>query len=167
MQAERCRRQIQRGEHTAATALVGRRETGPGMLSWQGGSARGLIKHNVYPGVAQLVARVVWDHDAAGSNPVTRTRGRRRKVCGFCFASKARAAWFGHFCRARPVGEAARRKWRSGQNLQSEARSKFWEPQGAAKPTMPQVRILSLGPNLFGERSSLERFLFCDRIREC
>ena len=73
MQAERCRRQIQRGEHTAATALVGRRETGPGMLSWQGGSARGLIKHNVYPGVAQLVARVVWDHDAAGSNPVTRT----------------------------------------------------------------------------------------------
>ena len=26
-----------------------------------------------YPGVAQLVARVVWDHDAAGSNPVTRT----------------------------------------------------------------------------------------------
>ena len=27
-----------------------------------------------YPGVAQLVARVVWDHQAAGSNPVTRTR---------------------------------------------------------------------------------------------
>ena len=27
----------------------------------------------VYPGVAQLVARVVWDHQAAGSNPVTRT----------------------------------------------------------------------------------------------
>lgn len=26
-----------------------------------------------YPGVAQLVARVVWDHQAAGSNPVTRT----------------------------------------------------------------------------------------------
>ena len=26
-----------------------------------------------HPGVAQLVARVVWDHDAAGSNPVTRT----------------------------------------------------------------------------------------------
>ena len=27
-----------------------------------------------YPGVAQLVARVVWDHQAAGSNPVTRTK---------------------------------------------------------------------------------------------
>ena len=26
-----------------------------------------------FPGVAQLVARVVWDHQAAGSNPVTRT----------------------------------------------------------------------------------------------
>ena len=26
-----------------------------------------------YPGVAQLVARVVWDHEAAGSNPVTST----------------------------------------------------------------------------------------------
>ena len=25
------------------------------------------------PGVAQLVARVVWDHQAAGSIPVTRT----------------------------------------------------------------------------------------------
>ena len=27
-----------------------------------------------YRGVAQLVARVVWDHEAAGSKPVTRTR---------------------------------------------------------------------------------------------
>ena len=27
-----------------------------------------------YPGVAQLVERVVWDHEAAGSKPVTRTR---------------------------------------------------------------------------------------------
>ena len=29
------------------------------------------------PGVAQLVARVVWDHQAAGSNPVTRTINKR------------------------------------------------------------------------------------------
>ena len=29
---------------------------------------------NIDPGVAQLVARVVWDHQAAGSNPVTRTK---------------------------------------------------------------------------------------------
>lgn len=27
----------------------------------------------LYPGVAQLVERVVWDHEAAGSNPVTWT----------------------------------------------------------------------------------------------
>ncbi len=31
-------------------------------------------KYRVSPGVAQLVARVVWDHQAAGSNPVTRTK---------------------------------------------------------------------------------------------
>ena len=30
-------------------------------------------KLNRYPGVAQLGARVVWDHQAAGSIPVTRT----------------------------------------------------------------------------------------------
>ena len=30
-------------------------------------------QQQIYPGVAQLVARVVWDHQAAGSNPVTRT----------------------------------------------------------------------------------------------
>lgn len=29
----------------------------------------------LYPGVAQLVERMVWDHDAAGSSPVTRTTG--------------------------------------------------------------------------------------------
>ena len=33
----------------------------------------------LYPGVAQLVARLLWEQDAAGSNPVTRTsRGPRR-----------------------------------------------------------------------------------------
>ena len=31
-------------------------------------------KLNRYPGVAQLGARVVWDHQAAGSIPVTRTK---------------------------------------------------------------------------------------------
>ena len=28
----------------------------------------------LYPGVAQLVARLLWEQDAAGSNPVTRTK---------------------------------------------------------------------------------------------
>ncbi len=32
-----------------------------------------------FRGVAQLVARDVWDVDAAGSNPVTPT-----KICAFC-----------------------------------------------------------------------------------
>ena len=31
----------------------------------------------IYRGVAQLVARVVWDHQVAGSNPVTRTKLKR------------------------------------------------------------------------------------------
>ena len=29
-----------------------------------------------YPGVAQLVARMVRDHEAVGSNPATRTKGQ-------------------------------------------------------------------------------------------
>ena len=48
--------------------------TAPGktgiMLRGGGGSSA------AYPGVAQLVARVLWEHQAAGSNPVTRTIGR-------------------------------------------------------------------------------------------
>ena len=34
-----------------------------------------VMRYNTqaFPGVAQLVARVVWDHEAAGSIPVTRT----------------------------------------------------------------------------------------------
>ena len=48
-----------------------------------------LRKAYGYPGVAQLVARVVWDHQAAGSNPVTRTRNRQdRKTFRPCRFSK-------------------------------------------------------------------------------
>ena len=32
----------------------------------------------VYPGIAQLVARVVWDHQVGGSSPSTRTISRRK-----------------------------------------------------------------------------------------
>ena len=42
------------------------------------GEQRSKTTKYVFPGVAQLVARVVWDHDAAGSNPVTRTKFRRK-----------------------------------------------------------------------------------------
>ena len=31
------------------------------------------LSFNIYPGVAQLVARMVRDHEAVGSNPATRT----------------------------------------------------------------------------------------------
>ena len=31
------------------------------------------MPYKKYPGVAQLVARLLWEQDAAGSNPVTRT----------------------------------------------------------------------------------------------
>ena len=32
-----------------------------------------LLRAANHPGVAQLVARLLWEQDAAGSNPVTRT----------------------------------------------------------------------------------------------
>ena len=44
---------------------------------------RHRISYRLYPGVAQLVARVLWEHEAAGSNPVTRTttlRGLKLKT---------------------------------------------------------------------------------------
>ena len=39
-----------------------------------------------YPGVAQLVARVVWDHQAAGSNPVTRTKNPLKSLISVGFS---------------------------------------------------------------------------------
>ena len=33
-----------------------------------------IISLTAHPGVAQLVARLLWEQDAAGSNPVTRTK---------------------------------------------------------------------------------------------
>ena len=36
-----------------------------------------IYKHEINRGVAQLVARVVWDHEVAGSIPVTSTRKKR------------------------------------------------------------------------------------------
>ena len=35
--------------------------------------ATAAAQQSPYPGVAQLVARLLWEQDAAGSNPVTRT----------------------------------------------------------------------------------------------
>ena len=34
-----------------------------------------------YPGVAQLVGRLVWDQDAASSSLATRTKNKRESFC--------------------------------------------------------------------------------------
>ena len=41
-------------------------------------SLHGIMQKTKYPGVAQLVARLLWEQDAAGSNPVTRTTFPRK-----------------------------------------------------------------------------------------
>ena len=44
------------------------------------------VTHIINRGVAQLVARDIWDVDAAGSNPVTPTTRRKRCIaCGEFF----------------------------------------------------------------------------------
>ena len=39
---------------------------------------RGIMAEIEYPGIAKLVSRLVWEQDAAGSNPVTRTTFPRK-----------------------------------------------------------------------------------------
>ena len=48
-----------------------------------------------FPGVAQMVERVVWDHEAAGSRPVTRTR--KSTACAVLFALPHPAAALSQF----------------------------------------------------------------------
>ena len=42
--------------------------------NFQSHDFRAIIMTTKYPGVVQLVARDIWEQDAAGSNPVTRTK---------------------------------------------------------------------------------------------
>ncbi len=44
-----------------------------------------MLYYHRYPGVAQLVERVVWDHEAAGSRPVTRTTSEQSPLCSDVF----------------------------------------------------------------------------------
>ena len=48
---------------------------------------RNTGRSQYYPGVAQLVARLLWEQDAAGSNPVTRTTFLRKTACLGGFSS--------------------------------------------------------------------------------
>ena len=43
------------------------------------------IQASIYPGIAQLVARVVWDHQVGGSSPSTRTNTPRSIAPGGVF----------------------------------------------------------------------------------
>ena len=48
--------------------------------------ALGVAITIIYPGVAQLVARLLWEQDAAGSSPVTWTKRPKSTSVGFgCF----------------------------------------------------------------------------------
>ena len=40
------------------------------------------LQFNSFRGVAQLVARVLWEHDAAGSSPVTPTNKQEGTLMG-------------------------------------------------------------------------------------
>ena len=42
--------------------------------------ATAAAQQSPYPGVAQLVARLLWEQDAAGSNPVTRTKSLKNRL---------------------------------------------------------------------------------------
>ena len=59
----------------------------------------------LYPGVAQLVARLLWEQDAAGSNPVTRTSPSVHMGTRIFYLAKCR---YEHPCQAE-----------SGRNLRS------------------------------------------------
>ena len=48
----------------------------------------------IYRGVAQLVARVVWDHEVAGSIPVTSTIFRRIRKSSSFFIVSIKCSYF-------------------------------------------------------------------------
>ena len=99
-----------------------------------------------YPGVAQLVARVVWDHQAAGSNPVTRTsvemplkmpwpcsQGHAHRSGAFLLLPKMQACLLGTLFKALKMSGPRKRIPSIGQSHSSFShRKRFaglrWEP---------------------------------------
>ena len=69
--ADKARRASGRGRQ--GTSLLRQTKGLPGTAT---GRATAPHQNNfiLYPGVAQLVGRLLWEQDAAGSNPVTRTK---------------------------------------------------------------------------------------------
>ena len=83
----------------------------------------------LFPGVAQLVARLLWEQDAAGSNPVTRTKLERKywyDTCvPFLFTKTAyhlKSSWIKIKC-SRGIGCSAPVR----KNGISEAKPPFWQ----------------------------------------
>ena len=156
---------------TFRSRTIGESENDSGMVKRQGGrtkqAAQGKLccgfRTSSYPGVAQLVARLLWEQDAAGSNPVTRTTAKKTvhwdglfavlvgfAPVAFCFYAGARARRFG----GEPSSAAGGRRRTMVRASRSQSPAAMVYADGfcgyrheAAKPRMPQVRILSLGPN--------------------
>ena len=106
-----------------------------------------------------MVERLLWEQDAAGSNPVIRTTQRELPLWAvlFVFSATGTSAASCEQSKVLALGERGdRRQWRSqgsrvsGRGLWAtkphRRQGAHRAPQQAAKPKMPQVRILSSGP---------------------
>ena len=107
-----------------------------------------------------LVERLLWEQDAAGSNPVIRTTQRElplvgSSLCAFVYIVQCAAAC--EQSKVLALGQNALRcRWQIQQSVLCAAVDKIKEKREpadfighrkpAAKPKMPQVRILSSGP---------------------
>ncbi len=107
-----------------------------------------------------MVARLLWEQDAAGSSPVTSTIKKERTfLCVLFYYCKSltfacsilipkQGTCFGQYIRALPVADEARIYWRSGQNSPLPMQyANFGYRKSAASPKKLQVRVLSLRPN--------------------
>ena len=119
-----------------------------------------------------MVERLLWEQDAAGSNPVVRT-----KSLGAVFAVSRLFYPYGRICaaasceqsKALALGQNALRcQWQIQQSVLCAAVDKIEEKRKpedfighrkrAVKPKMPQVRILSSGPKIDKFRQKLVDF---------